>query len=58
MAELSCENNCTKHEVVEINDDDKEMLSSFIGGVDYEFSSVFFDEITKDIVIRLKERGY
>ena len=57
MAELSCENNCTKHEVVQIDEKDKEMLANFIGGVDYEFSSVFFDEITKDIVIRLKERG-
>lgn len=57
MAELSCENNCTKHEVVQIEEKDKEMLANFIGGVDYEFSSVFFDEITKDIVIRLKERG-
>ena len=56
MAELSCENNCTKHDV-EINDDDKEMLSSFIEGADYEFSSVFVDEITKDIVVRLRERG-
>lgn len=57
MAELSCENNCTKHEVVQIEEKDKKMLANFIGGVDYEFSSVFFDEITKDIVIRLKERG-
>jgi len=54
MAELTCENDCTKHEVVQIEDKDKDMLADFIGGVDYEFSSANYDETTKDIVIRLK----
>tara|TARA_B100000029_G_scaffold265269_1_gene261441 strand:+ start:6417 stop:6590 length:174 start_codon:yes stop_codon:yes gene_type:complete len=55
MAELTCENDCTKHEVVQIEEKDKEMFADFIGGVDYQFSSATYDEKTKDIVIRLKE---
>tara|TARA_Y100000361_G_C11146728_1_gene338484 strand:+ start:1094 stop:1267 length:174 start_codon:yes stop_codon:yes gene_type:complete len=57
MAELTCENDCTEHKVVQIDEHDKEMLSNFIGGVDYEFSNVFVDELTKDIVITLREAG-
>jgi len=56
MAELLCEEECTKHEVVQIEEKDKEMLADFIGGVDYEFSSATYDETTKDIVIRLKDK--
>ena len=55
MAELTCENDCTKHEVVQIEEKDKEMLADFIGGVDYEFSSATYDEMNNEIVIRLKE---
>ena len=55
MAELTCENDCTKHEVVQIEEKDKEMLADFIGGVDYEFSSAIYDELNNEIVIRLKE---
>tara|TARA_B100000287_G_scaffold185864_2_gene175724 strand:- start:527 stop:697 length:171 start_codon:yes stop_codon:yes gene_type:complete len=51
MAELLCEENCTKH-YVQLDTDDRKMLSNFV--VDYTLASAFYDETTKDIVIRLK----
>lgn len=56
MAELICKNNCTEHEV-QIDKQDKETLSNFIEGADYELSSVFFGEHSKKIYITLKERN-
>ena len=51
MAELICENDCTKHEV-QLDTDDRKMLSNFV--VDYTLASAFYDDTTQDIVIRLK----
>ena len=51
MAELICENDCTKHEV-QLDTDDRKMLSNLV--VDYTLVSAFYDEKTKDIVIRIK----
>ena len=50
MAELLCEEDCTKHEV-QLDEDDRRMLSEFV--VDYKFASASYDENTKEIVIRL-----
>lgn len=52
MAELLCEEDCTKHEV-QLDADDRRMLSNLV--VDYRLASAFYCETTKDIVIRLKD---
>lgn len=50
MAELLCENDCSKHSIL-LDEEDKEMLSELV--VNYKFANASYDENTKEIVIRL-----
>lgn len=52
MAELLCEEDCTKHEV-QLDEDDRKMLSNLV--VDYTLVSATYEETTKEVVLRLKE---
>ena len=54
MPELLCENNCTRHEV-QLDENDMQTIANMFGEVDYELENVNFDEISKRIVITLKE---
>ena len=54
MAELLCENDCTKH-TVQLDSEDKQLLSNFV--VDYKFDSATYDEIIKEIVIKLVDEA-
>lgn len=50
MAELLCEDDCTKH-TVQLDSEEKQWLSNFV--VDYKFDSATYDDKTKQIVIKL-----
>ena len=52
MPNLYCENDCTKHKV-ELIDNEQEKLQTIFDDIDYKFKSIEYDETTKDIVIRL-----
>ena len=52
MAELYCEDDCTKH-TVELDKEEKKKISTFFA--DYHFDSVHYDELTGDILIILKD---
>ena len=54
MPNLYCENDCTKHKV-ELIDNEQEKLQAIFDDIDYQFKSIEYDESTNDIVIRLKE---
>ena len=52
MPNLYCENDCTKHKV-ELIDNEQEKLQAIFDDIDYKFKSIEYDESTNDIVIRL-----
>lgn len=54
MPNLYCENDCTKHKV-ELIDNEQEKLQAIFDDIDYQFKSIEYDESTNDIVIRLKD---
>lgn len=54
MPNLYCENDCTKHKV-ELIDNEQEKLQAIFDDIDYKFKSIEYDESTNDIVIRLKD---
>ena len=54
MPNLHCENDCTKHKV-ELIDNEQEKLQTIFDDIDYKFKSIEYDENTKEIIIKAEE---
>jgi hypothetical protein len=54
MPNLYCENDCTKHKV-ELIDNEQEKLQAIFDDIDYKFKSIEYDENTKEIIIKAEE---
>jgi|TARA_R100000479_G_scaffold113319_1_gene57306 hypothetical protein len=56
MPNLYCENDCTKHKV-ELIDNEQEKLQQIFDDIEYDFKSIEYDESTGNIIITLETGG-